>query len=95
MTEPLIVGDIGGTNARLALAAKGHIEQLKVFSTTDVRTHFPEAFRSYQQALKASGVEPPNRAALAITGPVSGDLVTLTNQAWTFSRTAMQNELKL
>lgn len=95
MAEPLIVGDIGGTNARLALAESGRIEHLRAFQTTDVRTHFSEAFRAYNQELEALGVKPPKRAALAVAGPVAGDRVTLTNQAWTFSRSTMATELGL
>jgi glucokinase len=78
-----IIGDIGGTNARFAIAEGGkfrdlmHVEVSRFGSLHDALTDYlnglPLAFRS--------GLD----GALAVAGPVFGDNVALTNLGWSFS----------
>lgn len=85
MSTPVLVGDIGGTNARFALAEPGvHRPRLRkphTLSTAD--------FASLQQAaghyLATVGAS-PRRAAIAVASPVRGDDIRLTNRAWSFNR---------
>lgn len=94
MTEQWLVGDIGGTNARFALAgaSKGRptLHDHAALATAD--------FASLQQAIKhyLSQVDVvPKRAALAVACPVVGDDIRLTNRAWAFNRLELQESLGL
>lgn len=94
MTVPVLVGDIGGTNARFALAETGadrpRLRELRVLATAD--------FASLQQAaryyLDQVGVR-PKRAAIAVACPAHGDDIRLTNRAWAFNRRELAATLGL
>jgi glucokinase len=86
-----IVADIGGTNARFACAARGsadlqHITALKCAAYPGVE----QAIRAYLGGIPAGKVD---TVCLAIAGPVEQDLIRLTNNAWTFSRTELARAL--
>lgn len=77
---PILIGDIGGTNARFAVvkdAASGHGEP-RIVQTA--------AFPTIDDAIRAAvldGTQPrPRSAVLAIAGPVEGDDIPLTNCPW-------------
>lgn len=82
-----LIADIGGTNARFALAepdANGAIRltSIRTLSTGSFDT-LADAGHAYVEAVKP---EPrPRIAAVAVAAPVTGELVTLTNGPWTFS----------
>jgi glucokinase len=87
-----VIGDIGGTNARFALAQHGayqhllHVEVGQYASLHDALTAFIE------------GLPPslrPSEAALAIAGPVFSDTIALTNHGWTFSISELKQRLEL
>jgi len=88
-----IIGDIGGTNARFAIAEGGkyrelaHVEVSRFGSLHDALTDYlggqPPAVRS--------GLD----GALAVAGPVFGDQVTLTNLGWSFSINELHRSLGL
>lgn len=98
MTEaakPALIADIGGTNARFALAEFGardiSLRAERVYRTAD--------FPGLQQALEAWLADarldaPPQAAALAVACPVLGDRIELTNRAWSFSRSGLQNHFR-
>lgn len=75
---PVLVGDIGGTNVRLALAfPDGRLEGVWRGRCADFAG--PEdAAAAY---LRETGAR-PGRAVLAAAGPVRGGAVTLTNNGW-------------
>jgi len=78
-----LIGDIGATNARLALLMPGGaIEQIRVFAS-DEFAGVAEMIDAYF-ASKARAQRPP-RAVLAVAAPVFGDEVSFTNLPWTFS----------
>ena len=84
---PVLIGDIGGTNARFAVIpdeTSAEIEfpivQTRSFATID------EAIA--ETVLKASPVK-PRSAILAIAGPVDGDEIPLTNCPWVVRPKAM------
>ncbi len=88
-----LVGDIGGTNARLALWHAGRLEQVRVLSTAAFDG--PEqAIRSYLDTLGQHAGE-LDRVCLACAGPVSGDEFRFTNNHWVISRTAFCRDLGL
>ena len=88
-----VIGDIGGTNARFAVAENGsyrellHVEVRKFGSLHDALTEYlkglPPASRSVSEG------------AIAVAGPVMGDEVALTNLAWSFSISGLKQSLGL
>ncbi len=96
MTRPALIGDIGGTNARLALVTPG------AFAPHDIQNlpcaDYPgvvEAVRDYLARVGATGEAAPREACLAFACPIRGDRVTMTNNSWAFSRAEVQASLGL
>jgi glucokinase len=82
-----LVADIGGTNARFAMAdLDGPV--VPSFETYPVAnfTSLAEAAASY---VKATGARPTS-AAFAVAGPVTGDRAFITNLSWPVTRSEMQ-----
>lgn len=82
MAEVDLVGDLGGTNLRLALVdSSGRPSQVQIYQCADYPglQHTIEAYRD------SVGNPALRRAAIAVATPVSGDLVTMTNSPWRFS----------
>lgn len=94
---PLVVADIGGTNARFALTrglnAQGtfDLEQQVTYSTADYPT-MQECLATYISQLKDAS---PKHVCLAIAGPVMGDNISMTNLSWAWSTSAVKTELGL
>lgn len=88
--ERLLVGDIGGTNCRLALAdpagPAGEFEAQVRFSVSD----FASAEAAIAAFLEPCGAFTILGAALGIAGPVDGDTAALTNGFWRFGAKALQ-----
>lgn len=83
--DAVLVADIGGTNARFALALPGrhrpelqHVEKLR----TSEYASLQQATRHYLQAVDVR----PERAAIAVACPVRDDDIRLVNRAWSFNR---------
>ena len=79
----LLVADVGGTNARFAIA------DLETLALADIEefqctrhSSLVEAMRAYLDRLD----DPPAEAAIAVAGPVVDDRVSLTNSAWSFTK---------
>lgn len=88
----LLVGDVGGTNARFAVAAggKASITQFESLPGKQFRT-FDEALQAY---LDKTGVT-PDAACIAVAGPVRGGQAELTNRGWTVSEKALSERFGL
>lgn len=85
---PYIVADIGGTNARFALATAKQgeqfiLEHIEILQGADYPS-FEDALAAYIDGL--GGVQPKS-ACVALAGPVDGDRFKMTNLSWEFSRT--------
>ncbi|MFC6673023.1 glucokinase [Marinobacterium aestuariivivens] len=93
MSEYALVGDIGGTNARLALVRPGSVEleSIRTLACADY-ANLDEACLAY---LAEVGVAAVDRACLAFACPVQGEQIRMTNNHWAFSRTEMQQRLGL
>lgn len=90
---PWLVADIGGTNARFALARDGGRRLDEVASVRCADFAGPEeAVRGYLDDL---GVACPCVAAFAVAAPVLADAIHLTNSTWAFSRVSLQRALGL
>lgn len=87
-----LVADIGATNARFALADSSGFHDQETLSCSD----FPGIVEAAQTYL--SGHSPskrPNRAILAIAGPVDGESFSMTNHAWSFTVSSVKKALAL
>jgi len=84
---PGLVADIGGTNARFALAQDGEIipDSVRVLATADYAS-LEAALSDY---LAHAGEIKVRRACLAVAGPVQGQDVRLTNHPWQFRSRAL------
>jgi glucokinase len=77
---PILIGDIGGTNARFALIDDGDapMQRLPNLHTAD--------FATIDDAIEAGVIVKagarPKSAILALAGPIAGDRVPLTNCDW-------------
>jgi glucokinase len=79
LPHPCLVADVGGTNARFALAAEpGAPPSPMLRLPTGGRADFAETVR---QALTEGGWAHPKSFLIAAAGPVAGRTVTLTNAA--------------
>ena len=94
VTGTALVADIGGTNARFAiLGATGAPTRLRVLACHEFR-NLGDAIEAYLNSIKIA--ERPQRAAIALACPVTGDRITLTNRkSWSFSTRALQRRLGL
>ena len=79
-----LVGDIGGTNCRFALAARGSagISQPAAYPCADFE-NVTGAVAAYLTS--AAGGRKIDWAVIAVAGPVDRDSVALTNRAWRIS----------
>jgi glucokinase len=88
-----LIGDIGGTNARFAIAEKGAYRELKHVEV-DRYPSLHDALSDYLKALP--GAERADLSGvLAIAGPVLGDKISMTNKAWSFSIDDLKRSLDL
>jgi glucokinase len=92
MSERILVADVGGTNARFAIAdaATCAIGEAQNFRAEDFET-IADAARAY---LEATG-EKPKDACFAVAGPVGGEEIVFTNSHWKFRPADIQAALSL
>lgn len=78
----ILLGDVGGTNARLALARNGSIDTRTVtrFRGDDYAS-FDDVVRQFLQEQDQPRV---SAVCIAVAGPVSGGQARLTNRPWDF-----------
>ena len=86
----LLIGDIGGTNARFALAETGApgfhtVVELKC-------ADFPTADDAIQHYLDETGAGSPDAICLAAAGPVVNNHVNVTNNHWDISAEAARTD---
>lgn len=76
-----LVADIGGTNARFALADLATLElsEIRQVLCAD-HPSLEAALGEYLGRLR----DPPDQAAIAVAGPVAGANIKLTNSTWSF-----------
>ena len=90
---PILVGDIGGTNARFAILddPADEVRDVVVVATAD--------FPTIDEAIRTAVLEPrasrPRAAVLAVAGPVEGDEIPLTNSPWVVRPKGMFGSLGL
>jgi len=82
-----LVADIGGTNARFAVA------NLDSLALSDVKIAPSRSFASLPAAARAyvsQLASVPTLACFALAGPITGDTVRLTNLAWSCTRAELR-----
>ncbi len=96
----VIVGDIGGTNARFSLANRDRdgtiqLAHTRQFATADFAT-FSECFSCYLSETAESGrAGDDNSACFAVAGPVSDGKVQFTNNRWSIHQGLLCDEFRL
>lgn len=77
--ELILLGDIGGSNARFALLSGGRIGPVEALA---VKSHplFADALEAFLRRHEARGAV--SQALLAVAGPVEDGRCVLTNRAW-------------
>lgn len=93
MTE-LIAADIGGTNARFALATLdargvptlGEVHKYKV-------ADYPSLAACWRTFLGDLGSPPPERVSIAFAAPIAAETIKLTNSSWVIRPAQLAQEL--
>ncbi|ALM51626.1 glucokinase [Halomonas huangheensis] len=96
MTRPALIGDIGGTNARLALVLPGTTDPYSILTLPCA--DYPgvvEAVQDYLERVGATGDQAPREACLAFACPVHDERVTMTNNHWDFTKSEVKDALGL
>jgi len=92
----LVTVDIGGTHARFALA---QVEGGKVASLGEPVTMKTAEHASFQTAWEAFGTQLgkslPDAVAIAIAGPVGGEVIKFTNNPWIIRPALIPEKLKV
>lgn len=87
-----LVGDIGGTNARLAVLGKnGEPVDPITYACND----FPGLLEAIQAFMSERNVSAISDAVIAVATPVTSDQVNLTNNHWSFSIRAAEKKFGL
>ena len=91
-----LVADIGGTNARFAIARGNSregfvLEQIQRLKNQDFE-HLHDAAKTYLEG--CSGAH-PERGCFAVAGPVNPGLIQLTNSSWSFEPRELGRHLGL
>lgn len=93
--EALLVADIGGTNARFALALESDA-QIELADVQELHTaDFASLADAVRHYLAGIGRGAPRRAVLAVAAPVAGDEIIITNNPWRFSIPQLRQQLQL
>jgi glucokinase len=91
---PRMIADIGGTNARFALL-DGLARRDEIVLPCADYPDLVSAAEDYLRRVGASQEGRPLEAALAIAGPVTNDIVRMTNHVWQFSAAHTKQQLRL
>ena len=81
MSDPILVADIGGTNARFAFAEK-HGAAISIRDAQTFRAEDFETIRDAAAAYLESIALKPSRACFAAAGPIVDSQVRFTNSQW-------------
>jgi glucokinase len=97
LKQTVLVGDIGGTNARFGLVSEtddgayNHPEDIRSYATSEYSTVY-DAIADYLSQFTGIQVQ---KACLAIATPVRSQHIKMTNNGWTFSLTELSQRFSL
>ncbi len=79
----LVAVDIGGTHARFALARVAHGAVVELGAAITLKTADHASFQlAWQEFARQVGSPLPNATAIAVAGPVGGEIIRFTNNPW-------------
>ncbi|MBA5776264.1 glucokinase [Stappia sp. F7233] len=90
---PVLIADIGGTNARFALVSDAHAAT-QVFGQCPTEAHPGFAEAATAMVLDKTSLL-PRTAVLAVAGPVTGDRIPLTNANWVIEPKRLLEDMNL
>lgn len=94
MNEPVLVADIGGTNARFALATLAQsdviVGEMHAFRAEDYES-IRDAADAFLEAVQAA----PKLACFAVAGPITDAVVEFTNSPWVLDIEKTKRQMKL
>jgi len=90
-----LIADIGGTNARFALLEGYDCKEELVLACAD----YPDLVAAVEDFLQKVGAHQsarrPVEGSMAIAGPITGDVIRMTNHVWQWSAAQTRQRLKL
>lgn len=90
----LVTVDIGGTHARFAIATRKDDGTILLDEPTTLHTSNYASFQTaWEDYRERKGRELPPRVALAIAGPVGGEVIHFTNNPWIIRPALVQEKL--
>ena len=93
MKSPVrLVGDIGGTNARFAIASADGVGFARERSLRCAE--FPTVESAIEHYLEVADIESPEVICLAVAGPVVNGAVQMTNKHWRVRQAALERQFK-
>lgn len=93
MPDSVLVGDIGGTNARFAIAKRDLAGQIQISNVVILLgDEYPSFNAALLEYLARIGADRPCQALLAGAGPVQGDKIALVNRNWVIDRAEIEAE---
>ncbi len=92
----LVTIDIGGTHARFALAEIGAGKVIRLGDATTLKTSDHASFQTaWEEFGRIIGTPLPEAAAIAIAGPVNGDVIKFTNNPWIIRPAMIREKLNV
>jgi len=92
----LVAVDIGGTNARFALASIGAGGVIAIDEPVTLHTSdYASLQTAWEEFERRCSAPVPRAAAIAIAGPVTGETVRMTNNSWVLRTGALDDQLGL
>lgn len=94
MGEQVLVADIGGTNARFALADI-HADRITLGEMHAFRAEDYETIRDAADAFLEAVQAKPGIACFAVAGPITDDIVEFTNSPWVLDIAKVKKQMSL
>src|SRR5450755_4028472 len=88
--DTVLVGDVGGTHARLAIVDASGRAPGRVVHRLDLEHEFPSLIAALRHFIEHCRVLPiPTTAVIAVAGPVTAGRAQFTNRKWNISEEAL------
>jgi len=92
----IVAVDIGGTHARFAIARPGDNGRIELENLVTLQTEDHSSFQTAWQEYRGHmGGILPRSVAMAIAGPVDGNVIRLTNNPWVIQPAMLQETLEV
>ena len=90
----IVTTDIGGTHARFAIATIDRDRVVEIGPAVTLRTAEHASFETaWAEFGERTGSQLPRDLAIAVAGPVDGEVLKLTNNPWVISPAALEERL--